>query len=127
MKFWRTNRGVGPVCSCASQAKTRSCAWWSIALCHRKGALYLIWIHSYVSCNRYSIVCVIEYSIHSLKKCNVFNRAKKNSPGSVDLYAKCIKEGPVEWTKPERALEAAKNVWTKSKLRLVSTSVVIIC
>ena len=63
------------------------------------------------------------YSIHSLKKCNVFNRAKKNSPGSVDLYAKCIKEGPVEWTKPERALEAAKNVWTKSKLRLVSTSV----
>ena len=58
-----------------------------------------------------------------MKKCNVFNRAKKNSPGSVDLYAKCIKEGPVEWTKPERALEAAKNVWTKSKLRLVSTSV----
>ena len=65
------------------------------------------------------------YSIHSLKKCNVFNRAKKNSPGSVDLYAKCIKEGPVEWTKPERALEAAKNVWTKSKLRLVSTSVTL--
>ena len=40
----------------------------------------------------------------------MLNRAKKNSPGSVDLYAKCIKEGPVEWTKPERALEAAKNV-----------------
>ena len=93
---------------------------------------------SWPGCTHYDIPCsnsyarVIDavlrmlhriYSIHSLKKCNVFNRAKKNSPGSVDLYAKCIKEGPVEWTKPERALEAAKNVWTKSKLRLVSTSV----
>jgi len=63
--------------------------------------------------------CVLLSSNDNHEENNGHSWAKKNSPGSVDLYAKCIKEGPVEWTKPERALEAAKNVWTKSKLRLV--------
>ena len=44
--------------------------------------------------------------------------------GSVDLYAKCIKESPIDWTRPEKAQEEStlKNVWQKSKLRLVMLS-----
>ena len=58
---------------------------------------------------------------------NLFNlqllfRANKVSSGLVDLYVKSVKESPVEWTKPEKALEASKNVWKKSKLKLVMLS-----
>ena len=44
--------------------------------------------------------------------------------GSVDLYAKCIKESPIDWTCPEKAQDEStlKNVWQKSKLRLVMLS-----
>jgi hypothetical protein len=52
---------------------------------------------------------------------DIYCRIPKQSP-QVELYAKCVKEGPVEWTRPERALEAAKNIWQKSKLRLVILS-----
>ena len=40
----------------------------------------------------------------------------------VELYAKCIKEGQIEWTKPEKALETTKNTWQKAKLRLIMLS-----
>ena len=40
---------------------------------------------------------------------------------SIDLYSKCIKEGSIEWTKPEQA-QTAKSNWTKSKLRCILLS-----
>ena len=40
----------------------------------------------------------------------------------VELYAKCVKEGHIEWTRPEKAIETTKNAWQKAKLRLVMLS-----
>lgn len=45
-------------------------------------------------------------------------------PALVELYAHCVKEGPIEWTRPEKASEeaATKNIWRKAKLRLLFIS-----
>ncbi len=41
---------------------------------------------------------------------------------TVDVYAASLKEGTIEWTKPELALEAVHGTWKKSRLRCLSLS-----
>ena len=65
------------------------------------------------------------------KACVLFNNEnedqnqylnRKTISGPTELYAKCIKESQVEWTKPEAAQESTKTVWLKCKLRLLMLS-----
>ena len=55
-------------------------------------------------------------------KLNTFFHFSMNKFSFVELYAKCVKEGHIEWTRPEKAIETTKNAWQKAKLRLVMLS-----
>ena len=55
-------------------------------------------------------------------KLNTFLHFSMNKFSFVELYAKCVKEGHIEWTRPEKAIETTKNAWQKAKLRLVMLS-----